>query len=129
MVVYPIVDLRRRGLGVGDFVRELGRAMADVAQEAGVAAAYDPERPGIYAGGRKLGALGLHVHRGVTTHGLALNVDCALEGFRAIVPCGLAGLTVTTLSEEGADTTVEAVADALVDGICRRSAGLHTSSR
>lgn len=115
LVVYPIVDLRRAGLDVTGFVRGLGLAMAAVSREHGVAADYDPERPGIYVEGRKLGSLGLHVRRGVTTHGLALNVDCDLAGFRAIVPCGFAGLGVTTLAAEaGRPVPIAAVGEALV---------------
>ncbi|MEC9072722.1 MAG: lipoyl(octanoyl) transferase LipB, partial [Myxococcota bacterium] len=90
LVAYPIVDLRRRGRAVPEFVALLGEAMVRVCEAAGVQGIdYDPDRPGVYVNGQKLGAIGLHIQRGVTTHGLALNVSCALDGFRAIVPCGL----------------------------------------
>jgi lipoyl(octanoyl) transferase len=101
LTAYVVLDLERRRLGVPALVAALGLAMAGVARELGVAnAAYDPERPGVYVGGRKLGAIGLHLQRGVSTHGLALNVSCNLEGFLAISPCGMAGLEVTTIARE-----------------------------
>ncbi len=100
LVAYPIFDLRRRGVGVPAFVRALGRAMAQAAARFGVRAAYDDARPGVYVDGRKLGSLGLHVSHGVSTHGIALNVDCDLAGFQAIDPCGEAGLVITTLARE-----------------------------
>lgn len=103
LVAYPIVDLRRAGRDVTGFVALLGEVMVATCAALGVpGVAYDPERPGAYLAGRKIGSIGLHVHRGVTSHGLALNVCCALDGFRAIVPCGLQGLAVTSLAAEGA---------------------------
>lgn len=117
LVGYPIVDVRRLGEGVPGFVARLGEAMARTAQAFGVeGAAHDPERPGVYVEGRKLGSIGLHVHRGVTSHGLALNVCCGLEGFAAIVPCGYRGLPITTLwHETGRSPTVDDAADQLLD--------------
>lgn len=108
LVAYPMVNLRRMRRTVPEFVGLLGEAMVGVAREAGVqGVSYDPDRPGVYVEGKKLGAIGLHIQRGITTHGLALNVCCSLEGFQAIVPCGLTGVGVTTLSmETGVDHTV-----------------------
>ncbi len=99
---YPIVDLRRRRLAVGDFVATLGHLLVGLSAELGVDARWDPERPGVYVGPRKLGSIGLHVHRGVSTHGFALNVDCELAGFAAIAPCGATDLAMTTLAREAA---------------------------
>ncbi|MEZ4267111.1 MAG: lipoyl(octanoyl) transferase LipB [Myxococcota bacterium] len=97
---YPIVDLRRRRLAVGDFVATLGRLLEALSAEFGVDARWERERPGVYVGAKKLGSIGLHVHRGVTTHGFALNVDCDLAGFAAISPCGATDLAMTTLARE-----------------------------
>lgn len=97
---YPIVDLRRRHLSVGEFVATLGHLLEALCAASGVVATWDAARPGVYAGGRKLGSIGLHVHRGVTTHGFALNVDCDLAGFAAITPCGATDLAMSTLARE-----------------------------
>jgi len=103
LVGYPIVHLGRARVDVTTFVRRLGDLMLAIAGRLGVTdAAYDDARPGIYREGRKLGSVGLHIHRGVTMHGFALNVDVDLAGFQAIVPCGLAGLHVSSLVREGA---------------------------
>ena len=70
----------------------------------------------MYVEGSKIGAIGLHIHRGVPTHCLALNVSCSLEGFQAIVPCGLQGVGVTTLSLLcGREIEVEEVTELLLE--------------
>jgi len=121
LVAYPIFDLRRRGVGVPDFVRALGEGMVRAARAVGVEAAYEDTRPGIYVEGRKVGSVGLHVTHGVTTHGISLNVDCDLAGFQAIEPCGDAALIITTLTRErdaGARTPgIMEVADAFEEGL------------
>ena len=101
LVGYPIVDLRRRALDIRAMVDGLGKAMEDVSRGLGLPeATYEGDRPGVYIRGRKLGAIGMHIHHGVTTHGFALNVDCDLRGFQAIEPCGDPALETTTLSRE-----------------------------
>jgi lipoyl(octanoyl) transferase len=118
LVGYPIIDLRRRHLTIRDFVAVLGRLLEALAAELGVAARWDPRQPGVYVGDRKLGSIGLHVHRGVTTHGFALNVDCDLAGFGAIAPCGVARLAMTTLAAEtGRAVSLDAVREAAARGL------------
>jgi len=116
MVAYPIIDTARAKVGVRRLVRALGALMLGVASDLGVHdLLYDDERPGVYREGRKLGSLGLHLSRGVTMHGLALNINNDLKGFRAIVPCGFADLQVSTLSIElGRLVTLDEAMDALV---------------
>ncbi len=116
MVAYPIIDTARAKVGVRRLVRALGALMLGVASDLGLHdLLYDDERPGVYREGRKLGSLGLHLSRGVTMHGLALNINNDLEGFRAIVPCGFADLQVSTLSRElGRVVTLDEAIDALV---------------
>jgi lipoate-protein ligase B len=115
LVGYPIVDLARRGLDITTMVNRLGYAMRDVCSNLGLDRLfYDPDRPGLYRDGRKLGAIGMHIHRGVTTHGFALNVDCDLRGFQAIVACGQAGMETTNLAVElGRPIAMESVMDGI----------------
>lgn len=110
LVVYPIIDTLRARVGVRRLVRALGTIMQGVAADLGVNdLIYDDERPGVYRNGKKVGSLGLHLSRGVTMHGFALNICNDLEGFRAIVPCGFADLEVSTLSRESRrELTMEA---------------------
>lgn len=101
LVGYPIVNLRRARLGVPEFVAQLGGWLVSVCAAVGVQdVSYDACRPGVYRDGKKLGSIGLHIHKGVTTHGFALNVCNTLDGFEAIVVCGHQGLAVSTLAHE-----------------------------
>ena len=105
LVAYPIVRLRDRPVLLRPFVRALELSMADVAARYGVQAAPRAGYPGVWIDGdgprpRKLGALGLRVERGVTYHGIALNIATRLEDFELIDPCGMAGLDVTSIARE-----------------------------
>lgn len=105
LVAYPVVRLRDHGILLRPFVRALESAMADVAASYGVEAAARPGYPGIWVAvsgprPRKLGALGLRVERGITYHGIALNIATRLEDFGLIDPCGMAGLDVTSIARE-----------------------------
>jgi len=99
LVVYPIVDLRAVGIRVVDFVERLEEVMIRVALELGIKASRNPANRGIWVGPRKLGSIGIAVRHGVTFHGLALNVNVSLEPFSWINPCGLQGVSMTSLSE------------------------------
>lgn len=106
LVLYPIVDLGARGLGVRAFVDILEQVMIDVAAVFRVAAWRDGRGHGVWAAHGKLGSVGLRVREGVTTHGLALNVTVDLHPFSLIAPCGMPGLAMTSLAREGADATI-----------------------
>ena len=115
LVAYPIVALAApvgtsvrpgpRALGVRRFVESLEAAMADTCAEAGVAAGLRAGHPGCWVDAegpipRKIGALGIRVARGVTFHGIALNVTTDLADFDLIDPCGMPGLRSTSLARE-----------------------------
>lgn len=105
LVAYPIVRLRDRPVLLRPFVRALELTMADVAATFGVTATPRAGYPGLWveADGpapRKLGALGLRVERGITFHGIALNISPRLGDFDLIEPCGMAGLDVTSVARE-----------------------------
>jgi len=97
LVAYPILDLRRRGLGATDYVRALEETMIGALRRFGIAGARAAGRPGVWVEGAKVGFVGVRVQSGVTTHGFALNVATDLTWFDAIVPCGLAGVRVTSI--------------------------------
>ncbi|MDQ3587866.1 MAG: lipoyl(octanoyl) transferase LipB [Actinomycetota bacterium] len=96
LVGYPIVGVT----DVAAYVATLERAMIDSLAGEGIAAQAPDELTGVWAGGAKIGSIGVHVSRGVTTHGFAINVDCALEPFEWIVPCGLDHVRMTSVLEE-----------------------------
>ena len=101
LLVYVLVDLRRRGLTVKGMVYRLEQAMLNLMAELGIAAQRKTGAPGIYVQEAKIGALGLRVQQGCTTHGLALNVNLDLSPFAHINPCGYARLPVTRLCDLG----------------------------
>ncbi|HEX4871033.1 MAG TPA: lipoyl(octanoyl) transferase LipB [Nevskiaceae bacterium] len=118
IVVYPLLDLHRRGYGIRSLVTRLEQAMIETLAGFGITAFARAEAPGVYverdfgAGpeARKIGSLGLRVTRGCSYHGLSLNVDMDLEPFSRINPCGYAGLRMTQVRELGGPDlpTVEA---------------------
>ncbi len=110
LVVYPLIDLRRLGLGVRELVSALEDAVIRTVASWGITAAARRDAPGVYVEGRKLASLGLRIRRGSSYHGLAFNVDMDLEPFRRINPCGFANLEVTDLKSLGAPSSVRDVA-------------------
>ncbi len=105
LVAYPIVALARRGLLIRPFVRALEGALIETCRAHGVAAARRDGHPGCWCDPdgmmpRKIGALGLRVERGVTYHGIALNVTVDLADFDLIDPCGMPGVVSTSIALE-----------------------------
>jgi lipoate-protein ligase B len=99
LVVYPIIDLNRRRLKVVDFVAGLETAMIRTAAHWEIAAATDPANRGVWLGGDKLGSVGIAVRRGVSFHGLALNLNTDMEPFSWINPCGLNQVRMTSCEQ------------------------------
>ena len=109
LVVYLLLDLRRRQLGVRSFVSLLETVIIDVLGQHGLEAGRRPEAPGVYVGGAKIAALGLRVRSGCCYHGISLNIDLDLTPFSWIDPCGYAGLAVTSVVEQGVTTSIESI--------------------
>lgn len=116
VVVYLLLDLKRRGYGVRELVRRMEQAVIDLLAEEGIQGERLAGAPGVYVEGAKIAALGLRVKSGCTYHGLALNVDMDLAPFQAINPCGYAGMAVTQLRGRGS-------------GISLEQAGAHLANR
>jgi lipoyl(octanoyl) transferase len=115
LVAYPIVHLGAYGEDVLMYVRGLERTMIESLGEHGVSARTIEGLTGVWVGQRKVGSIGLHVSRGVTTHGLAVNVNNDLQPFEWVVPCGIEGVAMTSLSRElGAEQDLDAFAATLV---------------
>jgi lipoyl(octanoyl) transferase len=100
LVAYPIVSLAAYGDDVHEYVRRLEKVMIGALAEHGVEAGLIDGQTGVWVGDRKIGSIGVHVSRGVTTHGLAVNVNNDLQPFEWIVPCGIEGCAVTSLGRE-----------------------------
>jgi lipoate-protein ligase B len=145
LVAYPIVRLAEAGLLLRPFVRALELAMADTARSYGVPGERREGYPGCWVDPegqeglpRKLGALGLRVERGVTYHGIALNVTTRLGDFELIEACGLPGITVTSIGREldwtgdaaaPTTTSVEVAGRRFADALAQRLDAAATASR
>lgn len=114
LVVYPLVDLRRRGLGIRDLISALEDAVVAAVAPLGIEAVARRDAPGVYVDGRKLASVGLRVRRHVSYHGLAVNVAMDLAPFAGINPCGYPGLKVTDLASLGVRATPRGFAERLL---------------
>ena len=117
LVAYPLLDLRRLGIGVRELVCRLEQALIDTLSTWDIRAVRREGAPGVYVDGAKIGALGLRVRRGCSFHGLAFNVGMDLEPFARINPCGYQGLQVTSVLDCGGPGTLAAVAPVLVENL------------
>ncbi len=120
IVAYPLVDLRRAGLGVRDFVTRIEQAIIDTLAHWNIGAVRKDGAPGVYVAGAKVAALGLRVRRGCTFHGLAFNIDMDLEPFRRINPCGFQGLQVTQMLDLGGPSRLADVEAVLIAELARQ---------
>ena len=130
LVVYPLIDIRRAGLGVRDLVTALERAVIAYCKSLGITAECRKNAPGVYVDGKKIASVGLRIRRGASYHGLAFNVNMDLEPFSRINPCGYAGLQMTQLAALGSpDASVESVGQAFAPFLQQALAHLRTQRK
>ena len=113
IVGYPILDLRDWRRDVVEYVRALEQVLIDTLAQFAISAERSRGETGVWVGGRKIAAIGIHISRWVTSHGFALNLDTDLSYFQFIVPCGLSK-PVTSLRELGCEASRDAVESVLV---------------
>ena len=106
LVVYVLLDLKRRNLGVRQLVTMLEQVLIQLLAAYGIEAYAKPDAPGVYVGEAKIASLGLRVRKGCTFHGLALNVNMDLTPFSRINPCGYAGMQMIQCKDLGGPQTV-----------------------
>jgi len=112
LVGYPIVGLRAYGDDVHAYIRRMERVITGSLGTWGVKAGCVEGLTGVWAGDRKIASIGVHVNRGVTTHGFAINVNNDLQPFEWIVPCGIEACRMTSLCRElGAEQDMNAFID------------------
>jgi lipoyl(octanoyl) transferase len=117
LTAYPIIKLAERSLYIRSFVRALEVALARTCASSGVSAGPKPDYPGCWCdnGSRKIGAVGVRVERGVSYHGVALNVTVRLSDFDLIDACGMPGVVSTSIDRElgqASEPSTESVAQA-----------------
>lgn len=119
LVAYPLLDLKRLGIGVRDYVHRLEQAVIDTLAEWNITGERRTGAPGVYVNGAKIAALGIRVRRGCTFHGLAFNIAMDTEPFRRINPCGYAGLEVVSMLDLGGPSGIAAVRPVLATHLAR----------
>lgn len=105
VVIYTLIDLKRRNLNVRQLVSVLENSIVDLLAEFGIASEARPDAPGVYVDNAKIASLGLRLKNNCCYHGLSLNVDMDLTPFSAIDPCGYAGLAVSQTKDLGINKT------------------------
>lgn len=124
LVVYTLIDFKRRKQSVRAIVSALENAIIRTLADYGIAAAADPQRPGVYVNGYKIASLGLRIKNGSVYHGLALNINMDLSPFQMINPCGYAGMEMVQMADLLDDVPpFDKVADKLTDYLQQELSG------
>ena len=113
VVIYLLLDLKRRNLNVRQLVNKIETSIIESLAQYGVTAVAQADAPGVYVNDRKIASLGLRLKNNCCYHGLSLNVDMDLTPFNAIDPCGYAGLKVTQTKDCGITKTPQQMGDNL----------------
>ncbi len=100
LVGYPILDLQQHKQDLHWYLRQIEEVLIRGLAALEIPAERNPGYTGVWTGGRKIASIGIHVRQWVTTHGFALNVHNDLAAFDAIVPCGIAGVQMTSVNDE-----------------------------
>jgi len=122
LIIYLLLDLRRRELGVKTLVHKIEQAIIDLLQKNNISGQRRKGAPGIYVDEKKIAALGLRVRRGCCYHGLSLNIDMDLEPFSRINPCGFEGLATDQLRLHDSAIDMQTIATSLLQQLQRQLA-------
>ena len=117
-VVYFLLDIKRRKLGVRALVSHIENGIVATLAETGIEAYPRADAPGVYVADKKVASLGLRIRKGRSFHGLALKVNMDLSPFLRINPCGYAGMEMTQTSDLGGATSLEEIQPKLVEHLC-----------
>lgn len=114
LIAYLLIDLKRRKLGVRQFVTLIEESIIELLAKYSISANSDKHAPGVYVDKKKIAALGIRVSKGCTTHGLSLNIDMDLIPFNNINPCGYEGLEITQCSQLGISEKTDDIQNELI---------------
>ena len=108
LVIYLIMDINKRKLDINSFVKKTEEAGIYLLSRMGLNASRKEGFPGVWAAGKKIASIGLRISRGISYHGMAVNINNDLEIFNSIIPCGTAGTVISSAAEEThLDYTIE----------------------
>lgn len=119
LVVYLLLDLQRRTIGIRSLVNTLQDSIMALLIDYGITSSTWGDAPGVYVNNRKIASIGLRVRRGCCYHGISVNIAMDLAPFKRINPCGYAGLEVTQISDLGGPDDVESVSIKLIDNLAQ----------
>ena len=100
LVAYPIIDLKKRQIGVKTYVQQIEQLISKTLEEYGLSTHVPRQETGVWVNDRKIASIGIHISKGVTMHGLAINVNTNLSYFDNIISCGIDGVKMTSLHKE-----------------------------
>ena len=120
LVLWPVLNLQQHTPDLHWYLRRLEAVVLAVLEALGLPGERQPGLTGVWCGGRKLAAVGIGCRRWITRHGLALNVNCSLQGFEAIVPCGLKDHAVGRLLDWYPGLTCADVEPLLLEAVARQ---------
>ncbi len=115
VVIYLLIDLNRRKLNVRQLVDTIENSIIELLAQFEIKASSKKDAPGVYINQKKVASVGLRLKRNCCYHGLSLNVDMDLEPFKAIDPCGYAGLEVTQTKDLNIKETPQAMGESLLE--------------
>ena len=118
LIIYTLIDLRRKGLGIRALVSALENAIKRLLKQYGIHAQTDPKAPGVYINNKKIASVGLRIKRGCSYHGLSLNICMDLTPFQGINTCGFKDLQVTQLADIVGPIQVVELSAPTVDQLC-----------
>lgn len=125
LVVYFLINLRRKKLGVRDLVTHIENLVINTLDSFDITASARPDAPGVYVDGKKICSLGLRIRKGCSFHGLALNVNMDLTPFLRINPCGYSGMEMVQVSQLGGPSDIDTVEQQLIEHLVERLAYEH----
>ncbi|KAF1824646.1 lipoate-protein ligase-like protein B [Dissoconium aciculare CBS 342.82] len=131
LVAYPILDLKQHGLGARDYVCLLEKSVIQLLRDKYSIESKTTDNPGVWVDDdRKICALGVHLRRNVSSHGIGLNVSTELAWFDRIVACGLEGKRTTSMRDMGVlEPDVEVIAEQYVGIVANRLSGVEKTER
>ena len=119
LVIYLLLDMKRRQQGVRHLVSSIESAIREVLESYGIYSELRENAPGVYVDGEKIASIGIRISCGCSYHGLSLNVDVDIEPFKLIDVCGFPGLKVTNLRRLGCTETKESIQARCISSLCR----------
>jgi len=117
LIVYTLLDIKRRKLGIRQLVTLLEQSMVTTLAQFGITAIANPQAPGVYVGGKKIGSIGIRIKNNASYHGISFNNNMDLTSFNHINTCGFKDLQVTQLADFGVNISTSELAIPVVQAI------------